>query len=104
MPRSTDAAGRPLPGSRRRLGVKTVTIISREGRGNEARREVEAHIQPESGFFAVTTPITEGDVVEFGLPNGETVRRVVAEVKVYDVGSPAMQHTEVKWGRADPPA
>jgi uncharacterized protein (TIGR02391 family) len=86
----------------RQLGVKNVTVIQAEGTENEQRIDVEAHIQPESGFFPVDTPIFEGDVVEFDDARGGRTRKSVRTVNVYDVGSRAVQHTEVKWGA--PPA
>ena len=59
----------------RRLGVKNVTVIHANGTEDESRFEVEAHVQPESGFFPVDTPIYEGDVVEFiAQPMGEIPR------------------------------
>ncbi|MGF1617584.1 MAG: TIGR02391 family protein [Acidimicrobiia bacterium] len=87
-----------LPPSMRRLGVKEVVVIREEASDAEVRFEVEAHIQPETGFFPVDTPIYEGDIVEFPDTRGGTTRKTAAGVKVYDVGSPSMHHTEVEWG------
>ncbi len=90
----------PLPPGMRQLGVNQVVVVRNEGSDAEARFEVEAHIQHETGFFPVETPIYEGDIVEFPDPRGGTTRKTVAAVKVYDVGSPSLQHTEVEWGDA----
>jgi uncharacterized protein (TIGR02391 family) len=86
----------------RRFGTKSVTIIRDEGTADETRAMVEAHTQPQAGYFAVDTPIYEGDIVEFEDPRGGTVRKVAAEVNVYDMGSGDMRHTEVKWGESAP--
>ncbi len=92
----------PLPKGMRDLGVKTVTVIHGEGSDDEERFEVEAHIQPASGMFAVNAPVHGGDVVEFEDPRGGTTRRIAANVAVYDVGPSEVQHIEVDW-RAAPP-
>ena len=84
----------------RNLGVKITTIIHDEGTEQEHRFEVDAHIQPESGFFPVDAPIEEGDVVEYPDARGGKSRKIAKRVNVYDVGSPGMQHIEVKWGAA----
>jgi len=89
-----------LPSIARRHGTKKVVIIRHEGTEDEARTEVEAMIQAESGFFDVTTPIYEGDVVEIPDPRGGIDRRLAAEVHVNDYGSKELHHTQVKWGKA----
>lgn len=86
----------------RRAGAKQVVVIRAEGTDEEVRTEVEAHIQPEGGYFAIDTPIYEGDIVEYADPRGGTTRKTAGSVKVYDVGSPPMHHTHVKWGTAPP--
>lgn len=86
-----------------RAGAKKVVIVHHEGTDSEERREVEAHIQADSGFFAVETPIYDGDVVLISDPRGGTDRRLAAKVKVNDYGPSRMQHTEVEWGRAPAP-
>lgn len=90
----------PLPEEIRRFGVKSVLVIHNEGADGEARFETEAHIQPKSGFFAVDTPLYEGDVVEYPDPRGGTSRKSAARVNVRDGGSPHMHHIEVEWGTA----
>jgi hypothetical protein len=80
-----------------------VRIIHAEGTADEERREVEAHVQPQAGFFEVETPIYEGDIVELDDPRGGTERRLAQEVHVYSSAPQGMAHTEVKWGRAAPP-
>lgn len=89
-----------LPSIARRHGTKKVVIVRHEGTEDETRTEVEAMIQAESGFFDVTTPIYEGDVVEIPDPRGGTDRRLAAEVHVNDYGSKQLHHTQVKWGKA----
>lgn len=81
-------------------GTKQVVIVSKPGTADEERKTVEAMIQSESGFFEVTTPIYEGDLVEIPDPRGGTDVRVAREVKVNDYGSSNIQHTQVKWGKA----
>ena len=92
-----------LPSIMRRAGAKKVVIVHHEGTDSEERHEVEAHIQADSGFFAVETPIYDGDVVLISDPRGGTDRRLAARVKVNDYGRPRMQHTRVEWGRAPAP-
>ena len=82
------------------MGSKRVEIIHCEGTPDESRLTVEAHVQPEAGFFAVDTPIYEGDVVEIRDPRGGTDRRFAAAVKVNDFGSESMRHIEVVWNKA----
>lgn len=94
---------RSLPPGMRQLGTKTVTVIHDEGTSSEVRVDVEAHIQPDSGFFPVDAPIYEGDVVEFDDPRGGITRRSVRAVKVYDVGSRSMHHIHVEWGATPHP-
>lgn len=89
-----------LPSIARRHGTKKVVIIRHEGTEDEVRTEVEAMIQAESGFFDVTTPVYEGDVVEIPDPRGGIDRRLAAEVHVNDYGSKQLHHTQVKWGKA----
>jgi uncharacterized protein (TIGR02391 family) len=81
-------------------GTKTVVIVRHEGTSDEARTNVEAMIQSQSGFFDVATPIYEGDIVEIPDPRGGTDRRLAAEVHVNDSGPKQLHHTEVKWGKA----
>ena len=92
-----------LPTSMRDLGVKNVMVIRAEGTDDEERFEVEAHIQPDIGFFPVDAPIFGGDIVEYLDARGGTTRRTAAEVKVYDVGSREVQHSEVTWASAPLP-
>jgi uncharacterized protein (TIGR02391 family) len=93
----------PLPSHFRTFGVDHVTIIRNLGTEDETRVEAEAHVQAESGFFAVDTPIYEGDVVDIRDPRGGMDRRLAAEVHVNNPSGAAfrgMEHIEVKWGKA----
>lgn len=92
-----------LPSGMRRAGIKKVVIVHHEGTDSEERHEVDAHIQAGSGFFAIETPIYEGDVVLIPDPRGGTDRRLAAKVKVNDYGSRSMHHTQVEWARAPAP-
>ena len=90
----------------RTFGHETVGVIHAEGTADEKRFSVEAHIQPDSGFVAVGTPIYEGDIIEINDPRGGTDRRLVKEVKIYDPkgsGFRNMRYTELKWGKAPQP-
>lgn len=78
------------------------TVIRHEGTDSEARFEVDAHVQPKKGFFAVDTPIYEGDVVVVPDPRGGVDRRIAKLVEVFDHGPKNMQNTEVTWGKAPP--
>lgn len=93
----------PLPSIARAHGTKKVTIIHLEGTEDETRFETEAMVQPRSGFFDVTTPVYEGDTIEFADPRGGVDRKIAAEVKVNDMGSRQLRHTEVVWGKAPAP-
>lgn len=90
---------RPSSGSLKRFDTKKVVVLRHEGTDSEERHEVEGHIQPRKGFFAVDTPIYEGDVVVIPDPRGPDDRRIAAKVEVFDIGPKNMQHTEVTWGR-----
>lgn len=83
-------------------GSKLVTVIRNEGRPDEERFEVRGTISPDSGLFDVTTPIYEGDVVEFPDPRGFTDRRVAADVQVHDRGSSAVNHVRAVWAPRTP--
>lgn len=82
------------------MGSKQVEIVHCEGTPDESRLTIEALVQADSGFFAIDTPIYEGDVVEIPDPRGGTNRRFAATVKVNDVGPESMRHIEVAWGKA----
>jgi len=83
-----------------RVGTELVTVIHAEGTEDETRVEVQAHIQPETGFFDVDAPVYEGDVVVVADPRGGFDRRLAESVKVYNVGGAHMRHTEVTWAKA----
>lgn len=95
----------PFPSRFRSLGTTTVTIVNNPGTEDEQRFEAEAHIQAKAGFFAVETPIYEGDVVEFPDPRGGTTRKVAATVDVNNPTGPSfrgMEHIHVTWAAAPP--
>lgn len=88
------------------FGSEQVTVVHNPGTDDESRTDVEAHIQPQAGFFAVDTPIYEGDVVELDDPRGGRDRRLVREVRINNPRGAAfngMEHIEVKWGKAPAP-
>jgi uncharacterized protein (TIGR02391 family) len=85
-----------------RTGTEPVTIIHAEGTDEERRVEVQAHIQPETGFFEVDAPVYEGDIVLVADPRGGLDRRLAGTVKVYNVGPTHVRHTEVTWAKAPP--
>lgn len=95
----------PLPSHFQNFGIRKVTVVHNPGTADEERFETEAHIQAKTAFFAVDTPIYEGDVVEFPDPRGGMARRVAASV---DVNNPTgssfrgMEHIHVTWGTAPP--
>jgi uncharacterized protein (TIGR02391 family) len=87
----------------RRVGSELVTIVHAEGSEDETRTEVRAHIQPDTGFFEVDTPIYEGDIVQVADPRGGVDRRLAGPVKVFNSGpSVHARHTEVTWAAAPP--
>ncbi len=75
----------PLRSRFRTFGITKVTVVHDPGTEDEERSETEAHIQAKARFFAIDTPIYEGDVVEFLDPRGMT-KKVAATV---DVNNPA---------------
>jgi uncharacterized protein (TIGR02391 family) len=83
-------------------GTEPVTIVHSEGTEEETRVEVQAHIQPDTGFFNVDAPIYEGDVVLVADPRGGLDRRLAGSVKVFNVGPSHARHTEVTWAQAPP--
>lgn len=87
----------------RTFGTTKVVVIHAEGTSDEVRNEVEAHVQPKSGFFEVETPIYEGDVVEMDDPRGGRERRTAETVAVHSSAPRGMAHTEVTWGKAAAP-
>lgn len=95
----------PLPSHFRTFGTTTVTVVNNPGTDDERRFETEAHIQAKTGFFAVDTPIYEGDVVEFVDPRGGTTQKLASSV---DVNNPTgssfrgMEHIHVTWGATPP--
>ncbi|WP_448060597.1 TIGR02391 family protein [Cellulomonas hominis] len=95
----------PLPSSFRNFGVTRVTVIHNPGSDDEERFETEAHIQAKTAFFAVDTPIYEGDIVEFPDPRGGLARKVAAGVDVNNPTGPSfrgMEHIHVTWGAGPP--
>src|SRR5216683_2627434 len=98
MPRLTPSSGRPARSagflSRSPFPTEIVRIIRNEGTDSEVVTEVEAHIQPKSGFFDVDAPVYEGDVVEVADPRGGPdgrERRLAAQVKVNNNAPTALQ-------------
>jgi hypothetical protein len=53
-----------------RAGTESVTIVHSEGTEQETGVEVQAHIQPETGFFEGDAPVYEGDIVLVADPRG----------------------------------
>lgn len=93
----------PLPSHFRTFGVTKVTVIHDPDTDDEQRFETDAHIQAKTGFFAVETPIYEGDIVEFPDPRGGTTRKLAATVDVNNPTGPSfrgMEHIHVTWGAA----
>jgi uncharacterized protein (TIGR02391 family) len=95
----------PIPGQPARplsgIPRKPAVIVRNPGQPDESRTEVLAHLQPSAGFFDVTTPIYEGDVVESEDPRGGVQRHTVQTVKVFALGT-ALDHIEVSWGPEAP--
>jgi len=95
----------PLPDLIRRAGVTTVTITNYPGTADESRYDAEAQLQATSGYFAIETPIYEGDIIDVPDPRGGTARYVAAEVKINRAPAWARGDgfTEVVWGKAPAP-
>lgn len=95
----------PLPDLIRRAGVTKVTITHSAGTADESRCEAEAQLQAASGFFAIETPVYEGDIVDVPDPRGGTERYVATEVKINraPARAPGQGFTEVVWGKAPAP-
>lgn len=109
MPELPQSRGTPTKGpflNRMPFKTQIVKIIRNESTDDEEVIEAWAHIQPESGFFDLTTPIFEGDVVEvedLRRGPGGAERRLAEEVHVNDTGSAEVSHINVKWGKTAPP-
>lgn len=95
----------PLPDPIRRAGLTKVTITNYPGTAEESQHDVEAQLQAASGFFAIETPIYEGDIIEVPDPRGGTTRHLAAEVKINRAPDWFADHgfTEVVWGTAPMP-
>lgn len=91
------------PPMSRTFGHETVEVVHAEGTVDEKRFSIQAHVQQDSGYVAVNTPIYEGDIVEINDPRGGTERKLVTEVKIYDPKGASfrgMRYIELKWGKA----
>lgn len=91
-----------MSGIFRSFPTEMVTIVHAEGTEDEIRFNVEAHIQPRSGFFKVDTRIYEGDIVLVPDPRGGTERRLAGTVDVHSAAPADMRHTQVTWAKAPP--
>ena len=88
-----------IPSMLQRFGLETVEVIHAEGTSN-------AHIQSESGFTAVDTPIYEGDILVINDPRGGTYRRLVTDVKIVNPKNPGlsnMRHIKLTFTKAPQP-
>lgn len=79
---------------------RPVTVVKRAGQPDEERLTVQGEVQPKMGFFAASTPVFEGDVIEVPDPRGGTMSYRVASVEIYDGGP--LAHMETLWGSAPP--
>lgn len=82
-----------------------VVIVHEEDSGSETRTESRGNIQDRKGYFDVSTPVYEGDVVELPDPRGGLRRLLVTSVAINDQGPSLtdVNHIEVTWGKAPPP-
>lgn len=109
MPLPTQSQGRPSKGTfltQMPFHTEIVKIIHNEGTDAEEVREAWAHVQAESGFFDLTTPIYEGDVVEVSDPRGGrdgVERRLAVKVDINRSGDAAVDHIHVTWGKSAQP-
>lgn len=76
---------------------KPVVFVKNAGAPDESRQTVQCSVHAEKGYFSVTTPVFEGDIIETPDPRGGVMRLHVAKVKVNAVGSD-VDHIEVSWG------
>jgi hypothetical protein len=70
----------------RALGTKSVLITPGARKPGREALEVEAHVQAAKAYFDVTTPVYEGDTVEWDDPRGDRRTAYVRAVKVNDAG------------------
>lgn len=87
----------------RAFGYQSVDVIHADGTSYKKHFSPEAHIQPDSGYVAVDTPIDEGDTVGIKDTRGGSERKLVTEVKIYapkGASFQRMRHTQLKWGKA----
>ena len=95
-----------IPSMLQRFGLETVEVIHAEGTSNEKRFSIQAHIQSESGFTAVDTPIYEGDILVINDRRGGTYRRLVTDVKIVNPKNPGlsnMRHIKLTFTKAPQP-
>lgn len=83
---------------------QNVVIVHEEDSGNEVRTDARGNIQDRKGYFDVSTPIYEGDVVELPDPRGGVRRLLVSSVAINDQGPSFadVNHIEVTWGKPPP--
>lgn len=87
----------------RTFGHETVKVVHSKGTADENCFSIEAHIQQDSNFVTVDTPIYEGDIVEINDPRGGIKRKIVREVRLYDPKGASfreMHYMELKWDTA----
>lgn len=87
-------------------GDRKVTLVKGYGTEAESRQQVIGNIQSKKGFFAVTTPVEVGDVIEDSDPRtvGGVLRYPIAEVEIFQ-GHGRLDHIEATWGQPPrPPA
>ncbi len=75
-------------------------MIHDPGGPSEKHIKAQADIDAYRGIFPVSTPISCGDVVEYGDGSGTPTRLVVADYRIFELVSPS--HTDVFWEGALP--
>lgn len=76
--------------------VRDLTLIKNFGRPDESRRPIRGVVQAKQGFFELTTPIHERDVIELPDPRGESRQLTVGRVLIHE--RTGADHIEVRWG------
>lgn len=88
----------------RTLGTKAVLVSPGEIRPDRAPKEFEAQVQAAKAFFDITTPVYEGDLLEWDDPRGGRKTVYAALVKVNDAGGDAadLAHIAVTFADSKP--
>lgn len=84
------------------FGSSAVTITPGAAKPGRDVVVVKGTVQPNTIFFAVDTPVYEGDKLEWNDPRGDREVAYATQVKVYNQGSASVRHIEVRYSSTAP--